>query len=359
MKKSVYTVFLLLCLISAAYAQADLQPIAEVNLSKREPVTLRQLKLQVSNLEKVYGRKLSVEERRKVLDSIINERLVKQAAEREGVKIADSQVNEYFNNLLSQQVGYPITESEFSKLIKNETNQSLDEFMKAQTGMGVEESKEFLRGQIAVQMYVMQKKASELQNIAPPTDAEIRSQYEINKQSFVRPDTVKLFLVVVPKEGDGKTGKAKIDELNKKLSADHKLVADIKKNSGKENGYIAEFIYAARTPLAAQQLGITMDALMEIFKQKINFVSPVTDMPTNYQFFVVMEKLDAKILILSDVVDPNQTTTVYEYIRQSLAAEKQNHALQEAIQSLTDDLRISSNFKILKQDEALNKLLSW
>lgn len=359
MKKSFYAVFLMLCIVSVSFAQADLQPIVEVNLLRREPVTLRQLKLQVSNLEKVYGRKLNVEERRKVLDSIINERLVKQAAEKEGIKIPDSQVNEYFNNLLSQQVGYPITESEFSKLIKNETNQSLDEFMKTQTGMGVEESKEFLRGQISVQMYVMQKKSSELQNIAGPTDGEIRSQYEINKQSFVRPDTVKLFLVVVPKEKDGKAEKAKIDELNKKLNANPKLVADIKKDSGKENGYVAEFIYAARTPLAAQQLGITVDALMEIFKQKVNFVSPVTDMTSNYQFFVVMEKLDAKILTLSDVIDPNQTTTVYEYIRQSLSAEKQNLALQKAIQDLTNDLRISSNFKILKKDEALEKLLSW
>ena len=106
-------------------------------------------------------------------------------------------------------------------------------------------------------------------------------------------------------------------------------------------------------------MGITMEALMEIFKQKINFVSDVTEMSNNFQFFVVMEKLDVKILTLSDVIDPNQTTTVYEYIRQMLTTEKQSVALQQAIQQLTEDLRVATNYKMLKDDASLTKLLDW
>ncbi len=359
MRRSFFLLFALCLFSTGLYAQADLQPIAEVKLLKREPITLGQLKLQIATLEKGYARKLSVEERRKVLDGIINERLLRQAAEKEGIKIADSQVNEYFNNMLSQQVGYPITEADFAKLIEKETKQSFNDFMKAQTGMTVAESKEFLRGQIAVQVYVGQKKGADLGKIAGPTDAEIRSKYDMNKQSFVRPDTVKLFLVAVPKQNNAKAEKEKAEALRKKITQNLKVIEEIKKDSGEKAGYLAEYVYAAKTQLAAQQMGITMEALAGIFKQKINYISTVTEMPNHFQFFVIIEKLDVKILTLSDVIDPNQTTTVYEYIRQMLTAEKQNIALQQAIQQLTDTLRTPSNFRMLKDDASLNKLLNW
>ncbi len=351
--------FLIFCSCFSLNAQADLQPIAEVKLLRREPITLGQVKRQVLALEKGYGRKLSIEERRKVLDGIVNEKLLKQVAEKEGIKITDSQVSEYFNNMLSQQVGYPITEAEFAQLIKRERNQSLDSFIKEQTDMTVAEAKEFLRGQIAVQVYIGQKKSADFSKISPPTDAEIRSQYEVNKSSFVRPDTVKLFLVVVPKQKNSKEEKERIDSLRNKISKNLSSIEDTRGNSGEKQGYLAEFIYVARTKMAAEQMGISMDALNGIFEQKVNYVSSITEMPNNFQFFVVMEKLDAKILGLSDVIDPNQTTTVYEYVRNMLATEKQSVALQKAIQDLTDSLRTPSNFKMLKDESALNKLLDW
>ena len=223
MKRNFFLLFVLSLFCSLLYAQVDLQPIAEVKLLKREPITLGQLKIQVATLEKGYGRKLSIDERRKVLDGIVNERLLRQAAEKEGIKIPDSQVSEYFNNMLSQQVGYPITEAEFAKLIEAETKQTLNEFMKAQTGMGIAESKEFLRGQIAVQVYVGQKKGADLSKIAPPTDLEIRTQYDMNKQTFVRPDTVKLFLVVVPKQKNTQAEKEKIEAIRTKVEKNIKL----------------------------------------------------------------------------------------------------------------------------------------
>ena len=358
MKKYFFLLFTLS--FFSLFAQASLQPIAEVKLLKREPITLGQLKMQVDTLEKGYGRKLSLEERRQVLDGIINERLLRQAAEKEGIKIPDSQLTEYFNNMLSQQVGYPITEADFEKLIQKSEKKSLNDFMKEQTGMGVAESKEFLRGQLAVQVYVGQKKGADLNSIKGPTDAEIREQYDMNKQSFVRPDTVKLFLVVVPKQQkDAKGEKAKIEELRKRVAGNLKQIENLKKEAGEKAGYLAEFVYAAKNALAAQQMGISMEALLEIFKQKVNFVSSITEMPNNFQFFVVMEKLDVKILSLSDVVDPNQTTTVYEYIRGMLTTEKQSVALQKAIKELTETLKTPSNFKMLKDSASLNKLLNW
>ena len=50
MKKTVVTLFIALSLSIGAFAQTNLQPIAEVKLSSRAPITLGQLKTRVSAL---------------------------------------------------------------------------------------------------------------------------------------------------------------------------------------------------------------------------------------------------------------------------------------------------------------------
>ena len=164
-----------IALSASVFAQTTLQPIAEVKLSARAPITLGQLKTRVSALEKELGRKMTVEERKQTLDGLINEKLIVQAAEKDGIKIMDSEVNNYFNEYVSSQLGKQVTEADFAQLIKENTNMSLDEYMKAQNGMTLAEFKNFLRTQLTAQAYVMQKKQKELQSIASPSDDQIRS----------------------------------------------------------------------------------------------------------------------------------------------------------------------------------------
>ena len=77
--------FLLFFLLAAAIPaqQADLQPIAMVKLDKNEPITLAQLKTRVAAYEKELGTSMTPQQRQEVLDTLINERLVVQAAEKE------------------------------------------------------------------------------------------------------------------------------------------------------------------------------------------------------------------------------------------------------------------------------------
>ena len=93
MKKYIISLFVVFILSLGISAQTNLQPIAEVNLSSRTPITLGQLKTRVSALEKEIGRKMTFEERKQTLDGLINERLIVQAAEKDGIKIMDSEVN--------------------------------------------------------------------------------------------------------------------------------------------------------------------------------------------------------------------------------------------------------------------------
>jgi len=217
MKRIVSTLALVALLGGAAAAQADLQPIANVKLQKTEPITMKQLKTRVEAYQKELGRVMTVDERKKVLDTLINEKLVVQAAERDGIKVADSEVNQNFLQIIAQQVGKDVTEAEFTQLIKQQTGMSLDDFMRAQNGMGLAEYKSFLKSQLIAQRYVMAKKQSDLSNIAGPADADIRSYYELYKQNFVQPDMVKLFLVVVPKTGSIESARSMLSDFQKQL----------------------------------------------------------------------------------------------------------------------------------------------
>ena len=360
MKKTVISLFIVVSLYIGAFAQTNLQPIAEVKFSGRAPITLGQLKSRVSVLEKEIGRKTTFEERKQVLDSLIDERLIVQAAEKDGIKIMDSEVNNYFSEHVSNQLGRQVSEADFAKLIKETTNMSLDEYMKAQNGMTLAEFKSFLRTQLTTQKYVMQKKQKELQSISSPTDEQIRSYYEVNKQSFVQPDMVQLFLVVAPKGDKASSAEKTIKDIQKKLTANPKATADIRAKSQEKNAvYQAGEIFVSKTALAAEQLGIPMDELLKIFNMKVGEVSPITETGVNYQCFVVLEKRDAKILGLSDVVEPGGNVSLYEYIKNMVIMQRQNEALNNALVSITNELRKPDNFVIFKTGADFEKTLSW
>lgn len=358
MKKVISILILFFVVLSIAFTQSDLQVVAQVNFSRKDPITLGQVKKIIMGLEKTAGRKLTFEERKQVLDGVISQRLLLQASEKAGVAVLSSEITEFFNNLLSSQVGVRITEAEFAKKIKQEYNQSLDQFFKSNLGVTVDEVKKDLKEQIAIQKYVMSKKGAELQKMSVPSDGDIRRQYELNKQSFFRPDTMKLIIIGVMKKGNDAKEIEQINKLNTQAKKNAKNIIKIQNNAQKE-GYRAEVRYAIKNAAGAQMLGLQQEALMQMFEKPVNFVSDITDMPDNRQFFVITEKNDAKVLSLSDVIDPNQTITVYEYIKGYLAQQLQAGALQQINKQLTNELRTSENTKVSMSDAELKKALSF
>lgn len=360
MKRLVLSVALILTLTSVVCAQSDLQPIANIKLQKTEPITVKQLKSRVEALQKELGRVMTVDERKQVLDTLINERLVVQAAEKDGIKIADSEVNQNFSQMISQQVGKTVTEAEFALLIKEKTGLSLDDYMRAQNGMSLVEYKTFLKSQLLAQRYVVTKKQDQLKNPAGPSDKEIRNYYELYKQNFVQPDMVKLFLVVVPKTGNLVAARDKLTELRNQLISKPTSASELKiKSEAVGSVFQAGDLFINKNATAAQNLVITMDALLQIFEMNINSVSDVTETDTDFQCFIVQDKFKAKILELSDVVRPGTTVSVYEYIKNNMMAQSQNAAVNAALVDLINELRQPENFQILKSGADLDKLLSW
>ena len=224
--------------------------------------------------------------------------------------------------------------------------------------MTVREVQKMLKEQLLIEKYVLAKKSAEIQKLATPQDSDIRKVYDLNVQQFLRPDMIKMVLISVKKEGNDAAETKKINELNAKLKKNVKALAEIEKNAKKE-GYSVQSRYALKNELGAQTLGIQHEALLQIFEKDVNFVSDVTNMPDNRQFFVIAEKHPVKILGLSDVIDPSQSITVYEVIKNQLLLQYQQRAIQIVNQELINELRTEENYKILKSDAELDKLLTW
>ena len=76
MKRFALGIALSLALVTSVFAQSgDMTPLAVVKLNKTETITLKQLKTRVGLLEKQVGQKTTVEQRKQLLDSLIQENL--------------------------------------------------------------------------------------------------------------------------------------------------------------------------------------------------------------------------------------------------------------------------------------------
>ena len=65
------------------------------------------------------------------------------------------------------------------------------------------------------------------------------------------------------------------------------------------------------------------------------------------------------MLALSDLVQPETTITVYDYIKSNLTQQKQSEALIAAVQEVIDELDTPENVERKKTGAALDKLLNW
>ncbi len=359
MKKNVFIGILFFSLCTLAFAQSDLQVIANVNYSKNEPITLGKLKQFVKSFELRQRRKFTVDERMAALETLIGQTFLLQVAEKNRIKVLDSQVDNYFNGIMSQQVGAPVTEAQLAKIVKQQHGKSLDQFLKENIGYSVKEFKQFLRDSLMIQQFIGLHKKDELQRMATPSDAEIRKYYELNKQEFFRSELLEVLFVGVEKKGNAAAETKKINELYAQAKKGKKAISKIQ--SGAANGaYVVRKVYAPKAPESAPILGLkNVEDLMKLFNEPINYVSKLIDRADSKQFYIITKKYEAKLLALSDVVDPNTNITVYEGIKGSLTQKMAMMASEQIMGSLIKELSNDKNYKKLFSDEKLKKLLNW
>jgi len=153
-----------------------------------------------------------------------------------------------------------------------------------------------------------------------------------------------------------KTATSLLNDLKTKKTTEEKLKA---KMTDEKAGFQAGDILVTKNVQAAQQLGIDYNALITLFTKDKGYYSDVTETDSDFQFYMIREKYDAKMLGLSDIVQPDTIITVYEYIKTNLTEQKQAEFLGKAAEEITKTLRTPANFQMVKTGAALDKLLDW
>jgi len=347
MKRIVFFAVLSFFPVIWCFAQTEMQPVAIVNLTKSEPITVKQLRTEVENMEKARGRALTREERLRLLDVMINEKLVIQAAEKDKIVISENEVNarlQQLRSVLAQQLQRQPTEAEFNQAVKNESGLDLPLF------------KEQLRKQMIVEKYLLAKKEPLLKSVKEPAEAEIIEQYNLAKASFVRPETVRFSMIQVP-YGPDAASRAKARELANSLlreigSNPSKFDEVVTRSKVPNSGYIAgDGGFLPRNHEAQSVVG--QDFINAAFTLKQGEVSKLIEGTPGYQIIKITENYSMKNLELDDIIQPGSSIRVRDYIKQALFTKKQNSILEQATEEVIADLRKGNPFKIFENN------LSW
>jgi parvulin-like peptidyl-prolyl isomerase len=340
MKRTILFLVLIFFLAVSAFAQADLQPAAIVNLTKNEPITVRQLRTEVERMEKNTGRTLNKNERLQLLDVMINERLAIQAAEKEKIVVSENEVNQQVQQLrgvLAQQLNRQPTDAEFNQAIKNESGLEFPAF------------REQLRRQMIVQKYLLAKKEPLLKSAREPTDAEVNDQYNLVKAQFVRPETIRFSMIQVPYGPDAASRTKARDLANSLLreigSNPSKFDEVVTKSFAPNSGYVAgDGGFLPRNQEAQNVVG--QDFINTAFSLKQGEVSKIIEGNPGYQIIKVTENYSMKNLELDDIIQPGSSIRVRDYIKQAMFNERQQAVLTKASEELISDLRKGNPFRV-------------
>jgi parvulin-like peptidyl-prolyl isomerase len=355
---------------SLSFAQIDLQTIAVVKLTKSEPITVKQVKNEAEQYVKTAmiqetGRQptadelnkalqgLTLDDKRQVLNLMINEKLTLQAAERDKISVSENEINQQINGLrsqLAQNIGRQPTDAEFSLAIRNEM------------GMELPAYRDMIRRQLLMQKYLVEKKQSVLNGFKNPTDEDILTEYKLRETQLVRPRTVRFSMIEVPHGSDKAKAKEIADRLIREIGGNPtKFDEAVVKGQVPSAGYRAgDGGYLPMTPQAQAAAG--KEFIDTAFSLKQGEVSKLIENARAYQIFKITESYEKKDLELDDLYQlggiraPDGrivNMTVKDYIYNWLLQQRQAEALQKASQELVVELRRGNPFTI---DE---KLLNW
>lgn len=352
------TVFLLifgLFAVSFGYTQADLQPAALVNLIRSEPITVRQLRTEVERLERGTGRALTQEQRIQVLNRMIDERLVLQAAERDRITVFPNDVNQHIQQVrgqMAQQLGRQPTDAEFAEAIRN------------QTGLEMQAFTEQIRRQMILQRYLLHRKGDMINSaVSQPTEAQVRAEFNLRRAQFVRPETVEFDSIQVPfgpNAASRANGRQLIDRLARDIGNDPSRFDSFHERSRQPNSGYNAFTGTSVPLLPEAQAQFGQDFMDVAFSLRQGQVSRVIETNNEFLIIKVTRNLEFRNLDLDDPVpgfllpalgiDPRNTITVRQLLTMSIVSERQQAVLAQATHELVEELRRGNPFTIFENN---------
>ncbi|MFO7849892.1 MAG: peptidylprolyl isomerase [Spirochaetia bacterium] len=339
MKRLLVLLTLFICIPVIGYSELIDTTVARVNLTKTEAITESQVKKKLKELQEIGNQSgISPEQitRENVVTSLIDQVLIKQAAEREGVEVPDNQVDQMIHEQkigYQQNTGKQVGEEEFKSIVQEETGYSWEEYRRQ------------IKAQLIQQMYITRSKRRLFENINPPSEEQIEEQYRENATQFTNPEYVRVSQVFLSTQG--KT-QEQIEEAREKMKKAYREYSSgelsfsdlVLKYTEDENsrfndgdvGYITRDNTQVRSAYGRTFFNT-------IFNLEEGEVSKVIESNVGLHILKVTEHENAKLLELDDQISPDSRVTLRDYLRRMLYQQKQQEVFQRAMDEIITELR--------------------
>lgn len=338
--KRVFALAIAILAASSATAQTATpidSPVATVNLIRLEPVSFKLFKSDVERIESQQGKKLSIDERRQLLNLRIDEILFFQYCERERIIVSEGEIAQQIQKMKAQQVGTTMTDAEFELALR-------------QQGIQISDLRSYVKKQILISRFLEAKHKDELAGLKEPTAEEIINAYELLKTKLVQPDAVRVSVIYVDTRGMSEADKAKARDTMAGFAQ------QLRANPGKFDELLLRGSNPAASYKATAQLIVlkTPEFLNVygqrffdiVFKQKAGEISDIIENEAGYQIVRVNEVFPGKLLALSDPIQIGEKATVLDYLKYSLFQQKQQELVTGLLDKLIKELRAQAVIKI-------------
>ncbi len=312
--------------------------IAQVKLTKTHLIKLGYVEEKMALAQKQVGREFTVEEKDYILDSIISNELIKQAALRDGVIVTEDMIMQ----MLKGQAGPGATDSQVKDAVIKQYQKPWEEVIDA------------LIEQLTLQEFIKKAGAEDLKGLTKPaTESEITTFYNNNKTKFVNPDMVRVNHVFFSTQGKNpeeitvakkladdsilliKQGKKSFDDLVQDVSDD--------RNSALNGG---ELGFITRDDQNTVQL-LGADFIDSVFTTPMEGVHGVYQSNQGYHIVTITEKRSARILKLTDAINPSSGVTVEQYIQQNIQQQKVTQAFGQVTEKVIAELKEEAVIKMI------------
>ena len=333
MKKILLTIFLMLLLSAAVYSQESMdQRVAIVNLSKSEIISRKQLNQTIKVLQSAGVNKSEQE----VLEVMVEDVLLRQAAEKEGIQVAEAEIL----SAIRKEVGAGA----------NVTDEQLKDFVEQQMKVSWTVYSDRSKTTLAVQRYIRKVKGNKLANIPAPSDDEIKRFYDENTKQFFMPKRVTIDHIYVDTRGlnaaEQKKAQERINGYSKQIgkrSAEFDKLVELSDDSASK--YNKGRFGTLRIDDSNRKKFMGDEFFDAVFNLSNGAISPVIKSNVGYHIVRVVSVDTPRLLTWGEKVSDDQNITVKDTIVQYLTAKKQDTVFKECVREVTNDLKKKATVK--------------
>ncbi|HKJ86005.1 MAG TPA: peptidyl-prolyl cis-trans isomerase [Spirochaetia bacterium] len=325
---------LVLLIAATVSAQVLDRPVAVVRLTETVNIGRRQLDAQLALFEQQLGRTLQPTEQEQILEALMNDELLLQAASRSGTRVTQQEIQNYLSvqrQQWSQAIGTVLSEDQFRRQVEQQTGQPWGDFV-------ADVSDELIKLK-----FVRERRSDVFSRQTGVSDAEIRSFYEEQATSFTNPAMVSFRHVYVDLRGttdqQREEARALLADYRRRIRNGNLTFDSLEREALDDPGISADdFGYLLRNDARAQQL-LGRAFIDAVFALEEGAVEGVLESNVALHIVRVTDKRAPRILELDDPVLPGQNVTVRQQIRTLLASQKEQEALATAVEAVVAELR--------------------